>query len=96
MPPRDPERIDRMLELLREAWHLHPDSRLTQLIVNASDIHHDCGPVYYLEDTALEEKLKQLVAWSKKRKEDGLVIQSSEGRPPLQRLHLYPGEREKD
>jgi uncharacterized protein YihD (DUF1040 family) len=57
---RDPERIDRLLDLLREVWTKVPDWRLTQLVINASDTQHDCGPVFYLEDAELEQRLRQL------------------------------------
>lgn len=33
---RDPERIDEVLEALREAWIQFPDARLTQLVANAA------------------------------------------------------------
>jgi hypothetical protein len=59
--PRDPKRIDRMVELLREAWQLCPDERLTQLVINATDTHHDCGPVYYFEDDKMEQTLQHLI-----------------------------------
>ena len=61
MTARDPNRIDRMIELLREVWRHVPDWRLTQLVINAADTTHDCGPVFYLEDTHLEKKLHELV-----------------------------------
>lgn len=61
MIPRDPNRIDRMVELLRRAWHLFPDERLTQLVINATGTDHDCGPVFYLEDTDLEARLRALI-----------------------------------
>jgi hypothetical protein len=50
-----------MIELLREAWHLLPDEQLTQLVINASDTHHDCGPVFYLEDDKMEQRLQKLI-----------------------------------
>jgi hypothetical protein len=50
-----------MVELLREAWHLFQDERLTQLVINASDTHHDCGPVFYLEDDKMAAKLQSLI-----------------------------------
>src|SRR5688572_22661678 len=59
--PRDPKRIDRMIELLREAWRLFPDERLTQLVINITDTNHDCGPVYYMEDVELERRLQDWV-----------------------------------
>lgn len=31
---RDPARIDRMIESLREVWHASPDMRLGQLLVD--------------------------------------------------------------
>ncbi len=67
MIPRDPDRIDRMIELLRQAWHASPDMRLTQLIINVSDIHHDCGPIYYLEDTEMEANLHHEIEAQRRR-----------------------------
>lgn len=61
MTPRDPSRIDRMVDLLRQAWHLFPDERLTQLVINAADTRHDCGPVFYLEDTDMERRLQAMI-----------------------------------
>lgn len=63
---RDPNRIDRMIELLREAWHRNPDWRLTQLVINATDTSYDCdkphecglGLVYYIEDETMEKRLR--------------------------------------
>ena len=65
---RDPERIDRMIELLRDVWSQVPDWRLTQLVINASDTHHDCGPVFYLEDDELERRLQRLSLAVRNRK----------------------------
>lgn len=61
MTPRDPKRIDRITELLREAWRLFPDQRLTQLVINTADTKHNCGALFYLEDTEIEKKLESLV-----------------------------------
>ena len=58
---RDPQRIDRMVDLLREAWQLFPDQRLTQLVINVADTKHNCGPVFYFEDTDMEKKLEAFV-----------------------------------
>jgi uncharacterized protein YihD (DUF1040 family) len=66
MTPRDPKRIDRMIELLREAWHRHPDMRLTQFLINVSDTPYDCdkphecglGLVYYMDDDQMEKNLR--------------------------------------
>ena len=60
--PRDQQRIDRMIELLREAWHLAPDWRLTQLIVNATDASDDRSGIFYLGDDGMESRLKALIA----------------------------------
>lgn len=38
---RDPARIDRMIELLRAAWHASPDLRLGQLIANLTPSDDD-------------------------------------------------------
>lgn len=54
---RDPERIDRILSLIREVWKTSPDLRLTQLIMNALQINSD---PYYIEDDKLEDSLLQL------------------------------------
>ncbi len=54
---RDPERIKRVVALLEEVWQLVPDWRLTQLVINAADKDHNCGPVFYEEDDKLEKKL---------------------------------------
>ena len=63
---RDPERIDRMVELLREMWHLVPQWRLTQLVINATDTDHNCGPVFYIEDEEMEKRLMAAIAGLKK------------------------------
>lgn len=59
LKPRDPARIDRMVELLREAWHLVPDWRLTQLVINATDPAAGSvdGSPYCVEDDQMEQKL---------------------------------------
>ncbi len=56
---RDPDRIERIVELLRKTWLKQPDSRLTQLVINASGTHHDCGPVFCMEDDEFEKRLKR-------------------------------------
>ena len=57
---RDPLRIHRIVQLLEEVWFKVPDWRLTQLVINASDTDHNCGPVFYLEDDEFEKKLTAL------------------------------------
>ena len=61
-PMRDPNRIARIASLLEEVWSKIPEWRLTQLVINASDTHHDCGPLFYLEDSELEQRLRALSA----------------------------------
>ena len=51
---RDPERIERICDLLKEVWKQYPDWRLGQLIFNLTG-KYDC---FYVEDNVLEEKLK--------------------------------------
>jgi hypothetical protein len=65
--PRDPKRIDKMVDLLREAWHLFPDERLTQLVINTTDTNHNCGPVCYMEDHEMERRLQSLIAGHRKQ-----------------------------
>lgn len=57
--PRDPERIDRIVDKLREVWHTVPDWRLGQLVSNL------IGPgrqdVFYREDDEWEASLDHVV-----------------------------------
>jgi len=53
-PPRSADRIDEVLDALREYWHAHPDYRLGQIVVNASTAtRHNPDPFYMEEDTFL-------------------------------------------
>lgn len=67
--PRDPKRIDRLTELLREAWHLQPDFRLTQLIMTVSDKPGDAGVLWHVEDDTIERKLKDFIAPMKRSRD---------------------------
>jgi hypothetical protein len=61
LPPkmRDPERIERVVNLLKFLWIKYPDLRLGQLII---DITYDTGvDLFYLEDDILEKKIKQVI-----------------------------------
>ena len=58
---RDPARIDRMLDLLREVWTRSPDLRLGQLIVNAVRPHDPCPEVFSVEDTVLARRLERML-----------------------------------
>ena len=53
---RDPNRIEPLLQLIREVWYKSPDLRLTQLIMNALKTNHD---PYYIEDERLEQALQE-------------------------------------
>jgi hypothetical protein len=57
---RDPERIDRVLTVVRDVWRRYPDLRLGQLIVNAVQTEEPCSQVYSVEDAALVRKLESL------------------------------------
>jgi uncharacterized protein YihD (DUF1040 family) len=52
---RDPIRIDRMIELLRTAWHKTPDQRLGQLLCNMSKLGD--SDIWQIEDDVWERKL---------------------------------------
>jgi len=55
---RDPERIDEMLELIREVWQNNPDLRLGQLIVNAARMREPATEnIFYIEDRSLAKGL---------------------------------------
>ena len=62
---RDPQRIDRMIELLREAWHLMPHFRLTQLVMVVSDKPQDAGALWSVEDDGMEQQLQEFIAGRK-------------------------------
>lgn len=51
---RDPGRIDRIIEQVRERWHQRPTERLFQLLINAWG---DQENLYNVEDDDLEVKL---------------------------------------
>lgn len=54
---RDPERIDAVIDMVREAWKTEPDWRLGQLIVNISRAAGYEDP-FFLEDDRLMQILK--------------------------------------
>jgi len=53
---RDPERIDRILGLIRHLWKHDPDLRLLQLL---SVLPHYKFDLFYFEDSDLEASLKE-------------------------------------
>lgn len=56
---RDPERIERVLALIRKYWHQNPDMRLTQIIVNHIHPPTLAPDVFHYEDDKLEAKLRE-------------------------------------
>lgn len=52
---RDPARIPFVLEAIGKAWEKYPDTRLGQLISNATPVGQD---VFFIEDDKLIEGLK--------------------------------------
>lgn len=54
---RDPARIDRILEAVREVWTGHPDLRLGQILVNAIHPSRPCPQIFYAEDDVAERGL---------------------------------------
>lgn len=52
---KDPERINRILDLIKEIWEEHPYMRLSQLLGNCVEDGYD---LYYVQDTRLEKLLK--------------------------------------
>lgn len=57
---RDPQRIDRVLNTIREAWVKVPDWRLGQLLVNAVKPSVPCPEIFYIEDSKLERLVTRL------------------------------------
>jgi len=53
---RDPERINRIINLLRAYWHIYPDLRLGQIISNVAPGE---PPLFYLEDDAFEDLIRE-------------------------------------
>lgn len=52
--PRDPERIDRVIEKLRVLWKTCPDMRLGQLLVNVAP-RSEPNPLFHIEDDLWEQ-----------------------------------------
>ena len=56
---RDPERIDRVLKALSDAWHKVPDWRLGQLICNMQSAAGD--DLFYVEDDEFADMIEEYV-----------------------------------
>lgn len=70
---RDPVRIERMLDKLKELWKANPDWRLCQLIFNIARNTNtlETFDIFYVEDTILEitlnRELDKLKLWRKNK-----------------------------
>jgi hypothetical protein len=55
--PRDPERIDVLLDQIRVIWHQHSDMRLLQLLICVID--PEWNRLFNVEDTVLTTRLRE-------------------------------------
>ena len=62
---RDPNRIPKVLDILRKNWEENPDLRLCQLISNAIPANTDG---FFLEDDRLIEILQEGLGWGGMKK----------------------------
>jgi uncharacterized protein YihD (DUF1040 family) len=60
---RDPQRIDRILRLIRQLWMTYPDLRLGQLLFNFAGFTN--GDSFHIEDDLIEAKLMQTASMVK-------------------------------
>jgi uncharacterized protein YihD (DUF1040 family) len=51
---RNPDRIDKILSVIRTVWHQNPDLRLGQLLLNCFDPNQD---IYNVEDDVIIDRL---------------------------------------
>jgi uncharacterized protein YihD (DUF1040 family) len=58
---KDIKRIDKILKLVKKLWKMCPEQRLLQLLINIS-LPSDS---FYIEDSYLEQKLKDHIAIGK-------------------------------
>jgi uncharacterized protein YihD (DUF1040 family) len=57
---RPANRIERILDKLKEVWKSEPDTRLGQLLINL--IGYEKGDVYYFEDKELEKLIDEEIS----------------------------------
>jgi hypothetical protein len=55
---RDPKRIPKILDLLKDLWNLYPDQRFLQLLSNDLLTQAD-GDIFFIEDTQIEKWLEE-------------------------------------
>ena len=53
--PRDPNRIEGVINAVKSLWYTYPDLRLGQLLMNATP---RCQDLYFVEDEHLMEYIK--------------------------------------
>ena len=75
---RDPTRIDKVLAVLRAAWLEQPDTRLTQLVVNATGVDGErvgdaFSRLYQTEDEDTLLGLAAMVTTTAQAAPEGLV-----------------------
>jgi hypothetical protein len=58
---RDPARIDEIIDLLRDAWHQHPDLRLGQFVVSLLEYDRPAHAAFYVEDDLAQKFLRAMV-----------------------------------
>lgn len=71
---RDPNRIESILDLLKEVWMQSPDLRLSQLIVNAIRPEQPAPQVFYAEDEKVVEGLRaysEMISKANHERHDG-------------------------
>lgn len=66
---RDPQRTDRILNLVKEIWERCPDMRLGQLLSNFAQFNTD---PYYYEDDRTEQRLMEALWMLEKEAHKGL------------------------
>lgn len=54
---RNPERINKVLHTIKQAWSKNPDLRLCQLLLN---LVVKADTLYYVEDDVLEKAIKEV------------------------------------
>lgn len=71
---RDPKRIDRILEKIKDFWKAYPDWRIGQLIFNLTS-SSGAEDVFYVEDEIIEKELDKKI---KKLMKEGYKKSSKE------------------
>ena len=69
---RNPERIDKILEKIREVWHRNPDLRLGQLVSVVTTLDHvwpEGSDIFFIEDDVFLKKLGKFNDELKRRQE---------------------------